>query len=113
MLQSRDLQFLNRVLLSYASSMIERMAYNGDKPLNGNITAFELKQSTGRERLSSAIIGQYENYLRGFGVQANYNSATLSINLHINSVFDLNLGPNDAARAGAALNEYRQFREHQ
>ncbi len=113
MLQSRDLQFLNHVLTAYASSMIEKMAFHGDTPINGNITAIEIKNSTGRERLSAAIISHYENHLRSWGINATYNPTTQSINLHINSVFDLNLGPQDAARAATALNEYRQFREHQ
>lgn len=113
MLQPRDLQFLNNIVTYYASSMIERMAYEGDMPINGNITFSEIKRATGRERLSGVIISTYVDYLTRSGVKAVCCMETQSIAIYIDSVFNLNLGPHEALRAANSLREYRQYREHQ
>lgn len=106
-MQDRDIIYLNLVIASFVGAMTQRMAFSGDTPMTGQISSFEIKQGTGRDRLAPSILESYLHFLQASGIEAYYEPATSSIMILINSVFNIRLSPQQAALAAQALHEYR------
>lgn len=105
-MQSSDLTFLESAFRSFIETSIHRVAYSGDMVYRYRITASDVKDATGRQRLHGTIIQEYEQFFLQQGVQAAYDETFAAFNV----VIDLSravLSPNQAKFLSTAMGTYR------
>lgn len=84
-LSNSDFRLLDRLLSSFVDVVIETVEYRGDCCLSFQISYMEIKEQTGRSRLSQSIVEQYMTHLDNYGcsdVSCDDYSITFYLDVH-------------------------------
>lgn len=105
-MENFDLQFLNARLSSFIDASISRVAHRGLMSYDFQISAEEIRQATGRQRMTQQLIQGYVGFFARYNVSAEYDSTYASFSVTV----DLNvctLTHDQAQYLSAAMAAYR------
>ncbi|MCL9653136.1 hypothetical protein L2088_00330 [Pseudomonas protegens] len=105
-MENFDLQFLNARLRSFIDASINRVAHRGFMSYDFQISAEEIRQATGRQRMTQQLIQGYVGFFSRYNVFAEYDSTYASFSVTV----DLNvctLSHDQAQYLSVAMETYR------
>jgi len=105
-LQASDMFFLRQALESFIETSVQRVAYSGDMHFRYTLSAGDIKESTGRQRMHGGTVSEYIEFFRHHNVQAQYNERFSAFEIEL----DLNRCVLDQAQArhlSAAMSLFR------
>lgn len=85
-MNQQDIIYLQRVLNAFIEAAIQRVAHSGDMTHRYRLTAEEVRQSTGRQRLHDSVLDDIQDFFHNSNVGITYdrNFGTFDINLDLN-----------------------------
>lgn len=106
-MQSEDLSFLQHILRVFIDSSISRLAHSGDMDYHYQITANQIKDATGRQRMSQPLIRDYLAFFSRHNIRADYDEtfSSFSVNVDLNRA---TLSPEEARFLSVAMASFRQ-----
>lgn len=109
-MESYDLQFLSSTLASFIHVAISRVAHGGLMSYPFDISADQIRQATGRQRMTQQLIDDYVGFFARKNVRAEYDSKYASLNIQL----DLNyctLNSDQSDYLSTAMATYRAEHE--
>ncbi|UYK67669.1 hypothetical protein NG831_05695 [Xanthomonas sacchari] len=105
-LQASDMLFLRRALESFIETSVQRVAYSGDMHFRYTLSADDVKNITGRQRMHGGTVNEYVEFFRHHNVKAQYNERFSAFEIEL----DLNrcvLDQSQAKQLSAAMALFR------